>query len=198
MEEIYEKMIQGLLKKGFGYVDNWLSLDESKGLRDELLQRFNDDTFKTAAIGNRFNEIKETSIRNDKILWLDKNSSNLFEQRFFSLIADFSAYLNRTCYAGISTYEFHYTVYESGAFYKRHSDQFNNDDCRKFSFVLYLNENRQKEDGGELMIYADETTTIIPHFGRVVFFSSELEHEVLLNHAQRLSITGWLRTAKAF
>lgn len=198
MEEIYEKMIQGLLKKGFGYVDNWLSLDESKGLRDELLKRFNNDAFKTAAIGNKFNEIKETSIRNDKILWLDKNSSNLFEQRFFLLIDDFAAYLNRTCYAGISTYEFHYTVYESGAFYKRHSDQFNNDDCRKFSFVLYLNENRQKEDGGELMIYADETTTITPHFGRVVFFSSELEHEVLLNHAQRLSITGWLRTAKAF
>lgn len=198
MEEIYEKLIQELLNKGFGYVDNWFSTIEIKGLRDELLHRFENNAFKPAAIGNKFNELKEKTIRNDKIYWLDKEQVNPVEKRFFFLIDEFTAYLNRTCFAGVSNYEFHYAVYESGSFYKRHCDQFNNDDSRRFSFVLYLNEERKPEDGGELVIYGNETTTIIPQFGRVVFFSSELEHEVKMNYKERLSLTGWLKTNKAF
>lgn len=195
MNQKYETLIQALLEKGFGSVDNWFSVAEINGLRKELLRRYEEDKFHLAGIGNKFNLKKKKAIRNDKIHWLTKDTSNCFEKRFFEVINDFSNYLNRTCFAGIQSAEFHYAVYEYGSFYKRHSDQFNNDDRRRFSFVLYLNEEWKKEDGGELVIYTKETTSISPFSARIVFFSSELEHEVKPSYAKRLSLTGWLKTA---
>lgn len=198
MVQEYENLIQALLEKGFGSVDNWFSTQEIDGLRKELLLRYENDVFRLAGIGNKFNLQKEKTIRNDKIHWLKQETENPFEVQFFKRIEAFSDYLNRTCFAGISSYEFHYAVYEPGSFYKRHSDQFNNDDCRRFSFVLYLNKSWDIDDGGELVIYTDVINSILPSAGKVVFFSSELEHEVKVSNARRLSLTGWLRTNKVF
>lgn len=192
---MYEALIQPLLEKGVGSVDNWFSGEEIQGLRKALLSHYNKDEFRLAGIGNQHKLQKETSIRNDRIHWLNVNTEMLFEQAFFKKIQDFVAYLNRTCFAGIRSFEFHYAVYEIGSFYKRHSDQFNNDDRRSFSMVLYLTESWKEEDAGELLIYTkDETIKLAPLPGRLVFFSSDIEHEVLKSNAQRLSLTGWLKT----
>jgi Rps23 Pro-64 3,4-dihydroxylase Tpa1-like proline 4-hydroxylase len=53
--------------------------------------------------------------------------------------------LNATCYTGITDYEFHYTLYEKGSFYKKHFDQFRNNDSRQYSMIMYLNTNWQKD-----------------------------------------------------
>jgi SM-20-related protein len=62
--------------------------------------------------------------------------------------------------------------------------------------IMYLNEDWQASDGGELCIHhTDSLQHIAPENGKIVFFkSSELEHEVLLSHKPRMSITGWLKT----
>lgn len=194
MEQLYEELIQILLGKGFGSVDGWFSDDEISALRKVLLKRYNNDCFRQARIGDRFNETKELDIRSDEILWLSKDSDEPVEQLFFNKLDGFVEYLNRTCYAGVRSYEFHYAVYDEGSFYKRHKDQFNTDDRRKYSFVLYLTDNWQKGDGGELVIYNGEQTTIEPIAGILVFFTSDLEHEVLVSNTKRLSLTGWLKT----
>ena len=109
---------------------------------------------------------------------------------------DFVQYLNETCYTGITSYEFHYAMYEKGSFYKRHLDRFRNDDRRLFSMITYLNADWQEGDGGELSIFHDDgqTQNISPTNGKSVFFKSdELEHEVLKTIVPRMSITGWLR-----
>ena len=108
---------------------------------------------------------------------------------------DLIAYLNSTCYSGITGYEFHYTCYPIGSFYKKHFDQFKNNHSRQYSLIFYLNENWQAADGGELCIYQNNIAQqISPENGKSVFFkSNELEHEVLITHQQRLSITGWLK-----
>jgi SM-20-related protein len=87
-------------------------------------------------------------------------------------------------------------MYEKGSFYKRHLDQFRNDNGRAFSMIMYLNADWELKDGGELCVYhAEHTQTISPQNGKCVFFrSNELEHEVLMTQAPRLSITGWLKT----
>jgi SM-20-related protein len=107
----------------------------------------------------------------------------------------FVRYLNRTCYTGITGYEFHYALYEQGSFYKRHLDQFKNNTSRAYSIIMYLNADWQEKDGGELVLYhLDHIQTIAPMNGKCVFFkSSELEHEVLITHQPRMSITGWLK-----
>ena len=106
------------------------------------------------------------------------------------------SYLNSTCFTGIKSYEFHYALYEKGAFYKKHLDQFKTDNGRAFSMIIYLNESWKIEDGGELKIYqTTEIQLIAPENQKCVFFkSNELEHEVLLTNVSRMSITGWLKT----
>lgn len=132
-----------------------------------------------------------------KIYWLDTKHKNEHEgDTFLQLIDRFIVYLNETCYAGITGYEFHYSIYEKGSFYRKHIDQFKNDKNRAFSMIMYLNKNWQIEDGGEL--WYDQNMrhqNISPVNGKCVFFkSSNLVHEVLPTNEARLSITGWLKT----
>ena len=110
-------------------------------------------------------------------------------------------YLNKTCFLGILHKEFHYALYPTGTFYKRHIDTFQNDDRRKLSFVCYLNEDGWlPENGGELVLYLNENgeekeKVIYPFPGRVVIFESQIiEHEVKPVNTERMSITGWLKT----
>ncbi|TCD26292.1 2OG-Fe(II) oxygenase [Pedobacter psychrodurus] len=156
---------------------------------------FENKKFLNAGVGNDAVVNQDKLIRSDVIYWLDRKHQNQYENDFFDLIDEFVAYLNRTCYTSITGYEFHYTLYESGTFYKKHIDQFQNNGSRQYSMIMYLNADWKVADGGELRIYhVDEEQNISPNNGKSVFFkSSDLAHEVLLTHKQRMSITGWLK-----
>lgn len=133
--------------------------------------------------------------RSDVIYWLDRKHHNDHEDEFFDLMDKFVQYLNESCYTSITNYEFHYALYQPGTFYKKHTDQFKTDDSRQFSMIIYLTENWQQGDGGELSLYLSTgIKNIIPGNDHTVFFKScELEHEVLMTHKPRMSITGWLK-----
>lgn len=200
LNPVYEKVIEDLLAQQYSVADDFFSADEVLPLRESLLVQYEQDTFKKSAIGNHVNEQVVASVRGDFIKWIDEAEANAAEKRFFARIDDFMEYLNRTCFMGLANREFHYAVYPEGTFYKRHLDTFQNDSRRKISVVCYLNsEDWQPDFGGELAIYKpkegqEETITIYPLQGRVVFFESqELEHEVKPVKQQRFSITGWLK-----
>ena len=198
---LYEKIITDLMEKKFSIVDDFFDAEEVGILRNSLLQKYEEDNFKKAAIGNKINEVIEKTIRGDFILWMNEAEGNEDEKVFFQKITSLINYLNRTCFMGILTKEFHYALYPEGTYYKRHLDTFQNDGRRKLSVVCYLNdENWVPENGGELAIYfprenGEETLSIYPLPGRIVIFESqELEHEVKPVKVPRLSITGWLKT----
>ena len=93
----------------------------------------------------------------------------------------------------------HYTMYPKGAYYKRHLDQFKTNDNRRLTFLCYLNEDWTEKDGGTLRLYTEDkqkreqAIDILPVAGRFVCFCSDLlEHEVLVCHRERYSLTGWL------
>lgn len=148
-----------------------------------------------AGTGNDSNVVYDRSVRGDQIYWLDRAHNTPCENDFFDLIDTFVNYLNQTCYTGITGYEFHYTLYAEGSFYKKHLDKFKNNNSRKYSMIMYLNTDWQEADGGALCIHhTDRQQNINPENGRAVFFkSSDLEHEVLHTYKPRMSITGWLK-----
>ncbi|API87244.1 2OG-Fe(II) oxygenase [Francisella uliginis] len=191
----YEKIIANYLNDGYCIIDNWLDISETIFLRSELDKLNQADSFRKSAIGNRLNESLERSIRNDFIFWLDEKK---YAQSFFTKINGFIEYINKTCFAGIVTKEFHYAIYPQGSFYKKHIDTFQNDDRRTISIVCYLNEVWQPSFGGQLKLYLnDKNLEIFPTNGKIVLFDSKIiEHEVLpvLTKNKRLSITGWLKT----
>lgn len=197
METNFEDLISSFLEKRIGVSNNFLSTDLALQLKLNLLALYNQKALKKAGIGNGHVLTKDEKIRRDKIFWLDKKSKNKSELLFFELIDSFVLYLNRTCFAGIKSYEFHYALYEKGAFYKKHIDQFKSDNARAFSMIMYLNDGWVKEDGGELKIHQNvEIQIISPENQKCVFFkSNELEHEVLVTNVSRMSITGWLKTS---
>lgn len=196
---MYEAIIADLLKQQYSVVDGFFTNEEVEDLRSSLLQKYEEEEFKKAAIGNQFNELIVKSIRGDFISWIDESKANSKELPFFTSVENFTNYLNSTCFLGICEREFHYALYPEGTYYKRHLDTFQNDDSRKLSIVCYLNdEDWLPEFGGELVIYKPEgEVSVYPLKGRMVIFESQmLEHEVKPVKRERLSITGWLKTRK--
>ncbi|MDO6761174.1 2OG-Fe(II) oxygenase [Tamlana sp. 2_MG-2023] len=198
---LYEQIISDIGKQQFSVIENFFSLEAVETLRQAMSMRYEEDRFKKAAIGNRLNETIETAVRGDLILWMDETKATAKEKFFFDRINDLVSYLNRTCFLGILHKEFHYAIYPTNTFYKRHLDTFQNDDRRKLSFVCYLNEDGWlPENGGELVLYLNENgqeveQVIYPFPGRIVIFESQIiEHEVRPVNTERLSITGWLKT----
>ncbi len=195
MQKIFNTLIDSYLNNNVGIAENFLSEKLAANLKTSLLNLFNDNQLHDAGTGNDKTIEHNKKFRSDIIYWLDRKHNNQYENEFFDLMDKFVSFLNNTCYTGITGYEFHYTLYEKGSFYKKHIDQFRNDNSRKYSMIMYLNTDWTELDGGELCIHhPDKMQNISPLNGKSVFFkSSELEHEVLLTHQPRLSITGWLK-----
>jgi SM-20-related protein len=195
MNEQFDLLIDSYLSNHIGIAPAFLTQKLSAGLQQNIMQLQKDELMTAAGIGNE--EIKDTNqkMRSDKIYWLDKKHDNLFENEFLQHAEDFIDRLNNTCYAGINAYEFHYAIYEEGSFYKRHKDQFKNNDHRKFSLITYLNEDWLAEDGGQLQVYQNDTMQQIQPRSQtaVLFKSDETEHEVIKANRSRMSITGWLK-----
>jgi SM-20-related protein len=191
----FDLLIDSYLDDHIGIDTGFLNESLSNGLQQNILQLQKDDKMTLAGIGNKEVKDPKQKMRSDKIYWLDKCHHNIFEQEFFQQVEDFIEYLNSTCYTGINGYEFHYAVYEEGSFYKRHTDQFKNDDNRKYSLINYLNADWLEEDGGQLLVYQnDAVQKILPQSQTAVFFkSNEMEHEVTKANRPRMSVTGWLK-----
>lgn len=195
MEKIFDCLIDSFIEDNVGIADNFLSISLAAHLKENLNNLFQNNKLLSAGIGNETIITKNKLIRSDVIYWLDRKHNNQYENDFFDLMDKFVLHLNSTCYTGITGYEFHYTLYETGAFYKKHIDQFQNNGSRQYSMIMYLNADWKIEDGGELCIYQnDGHQNISPNNGKSVFFkSADLAHEVLVTNKQRLSITGWLK-----
>ena len=196
MEKIFNTLINSFIENKVGIVENFLSESLSLNLKENLKTLYQESQLQSAGTGKNTKVEYNKLFRSDLIYWLDRTHNNIHENGFLDLMDDFVTYLNTTCYTGITSYEFHYTLYEKGSFYKKHLDQFRNNDSRKYSMIMYLNSEWKEEDGGELCIHhGDKFQNISPVNGRTVLFkSNELEHEVLITNKPRMSITGWLKS----
>lgn len=196
MENTFETLIATYIENKVGISEHFLSDELANNLKQNLVTLNNESLLISAGIGNSDKLVFNSAIRSDTIYWLDKKHNNLFENQFFEQIEAFIIYLNQSCYAGITGYEFHYSLYESGDFYLKHLDQFNNNPSRKYSMISYLNSDWIESDGGELLIHQlNNNQKISPTQGKTVFFKSdELVHEVLVTQNTRMSITGWLKS----
>ena len=195
LEAIFDQLIDSYLATNVGIVNNFLTEALSSQLVNNINVLYGNNLLLSAGTGNSMLVNHNKLVRSDKIYWLDRIHNNLHENAFFDLMDLFITHLNSTCYAGITGYEFHYTLYEKGSFYKRHLDNFKQNGTRAFSMIMYLN---TAVDGGEVRIYREtKWEDMTPNAGKSVFFkSNELEHEVLVTRLPRMSITGWLKVAQ--
>ncbi len=195
MDAKYEELIEGFITNKIGISEEFLGESLAEALQQNLLRLKRDSRMQSAGIGNSPIKDKNQKVRGDKTCWLDTKSKNVAEMEFLDMIRQFMLHLNKTCFTGVNSCEFHYALYEEGAFYSRHRDQLRNDYNRKFSMISYLNKDWVEADGGQLIVYqGEDTQEIMPLNQRTLFFQSDvIEHEVAVAHRPRMSITGWLK-----
>lgn len=195
MTENFNALIDSYIDNNVGIAQDFISKKLSARLKESLINCFVENRFNHAGIGNEKDFKHDNTVRGDMIYWLDRKHNSTCENDFFDVMDKFIKHLNETCYTGLTGYEFHYTLYPTGSLYKKHLDQFQTNDNRKYSMIIYLNDGWISADGGELCIHHKTgLQNIAPEQGKSVFFkSNELAHEVLLTNKPRLSITGWLK-----
>lgn len=193
-EEQLDYIVDGLAEHNFAVVDHFLPQDKTRQLLERLLHLREEGELKKAGIGKQQNFQVDKTIRGDYIKWIDPNTAHEITRTFLEKVETLMQYLNRTCYLGLKDYESHFAVYPPGTFYKRHADRFQQKTHRVITFVYYLNPEWTEEDGGILRLYLpeDQIKDVVPVAGRLACFRSEIEHEVLLAHKARYSITGWM------
>lgn len=170
-------------------------------LSAQLFTRCHDDDparFHAAQVGRGSAKQQIHSIRGDVIDWLD--ASNSTDQAYLAWMEELRMGLNAALYLGLFDYECHYAIYGAGDGYARHSDVLNGKRNRILTTVLYLNEDWQRSDGGELVLFEPTGDSVIatvnPTFGKmIIFLSDSFPHEVLISRNTRRSIAGWFRAS---
>lgn len=194
MNSVFDAVADGLAEHGYAVVDQFLSQSEVDAILE--LEEFQKEgaSFKKAGIGNTKSLQIQEAVRGDYIHWLDRNNSPAPVQAYLNRLDELVQFLNRSLFLSLKDVEVHMTVYPTGSFYKRHLDQFKQDDHRKLSVILYLNNEWKEGHGGQLRMYlSNKSLDVLPIAGRLVIFrSDQIEHEVLPATRPRLSITGWI------
>ena len=184
-----------LSEQGFAVVDGFLPDFARLTLLEDLDRR--GAQLRRAAVGRAGGGQVQQAVRRDAILWLEEGDGS---QEYWRRLGNLREDLNRRCFLNLTGFEGHYAVYSPGAFYRRHRDRFSSAPqdrvrpVRAVSTVTYLDESWMPEHGGALRLYPEgrPAVDILPAPGRlVVFLSDELDHEVLLTHRPRHTLTGW-------
>jgi SM-20-related protein len=193
-DEQWLEWIDRLAEDDYVIIDNFLPAELYASVRNFFLSHLQMEDFSKAGIGSSANHMIASSIRGDYVYWLDQTRDQTIGP-FFTLTTEMIAMLNRYCYLSLSGGEFHLAHYPAGTYYHRHLDQFRERNNRMISVIIYLNEHWSDEDAGQLKLYLENNKEqlVEPVSNRCVMFRSNvLEHEVLLTHASRYSLTGWL------
>ena len=194
-EAIFENVVDDLVTKGFSIQENGLPDFITQALLS-CQKSISEAEYKRAGIGRAENYQQAEKVRGDEICWITGSSEE--GALWLSWCEAMQLYINRSLFMGLFSFESHFACYEPGKFYKRHVDAFKGQGNRVLSIVAYLNDKWQEDDGGELVLYAndnDETgTKILPNKGTfVVFLSEAFPHEVLPAVRPRHSVAGWFR-----
>ena len=194
MNSVFDRVADGLADHGYAVINQFLSQQEVDAILQ--IEEFQSEGtgFKKAGVGNSKSLQIQEAIRGDFIQWLDKKNSPASVRTYLNRLDELVSFLNQALFLSLKDVEVHMTVYPAGSFYKRHLDQFKQDDHRKLSVICYLNNDWKEEHGGQLRMYLPERSLdVLPTAGRLVIFrSDQIEHEVLPATRSRLSITGWV------
>lgn len=192
-ETHFPAITTALREEGWIFIPEFLQSDAYQPLFQRALRLA--DEYTPAAVGRGFDQQENNFVRTDEIYWLDP--SNDVDWFWADLMEQLRLAINKSLILGLFEHEAHYACYQPGSFYKRHVDAFKGEENRIVSVVLYLNPDWLPTDGGEFVIYPDQSLSgesFLPKGGSLaVFLSEDFPHEVLAAHRTRYSIAGWFR-----
>jgi SM-20-related protein len=194
-ESTYDLIADQLAERGYCILPQLLPAELNNALHRRVTG-LDDDDFHRAGIGRELDFQLNRDVRRDETRWLSNEHPT--DAAYIEQMAEFRLAINRRLFMGLFDYESHYAHYAPGAFYKKHLDAFKGQSNRVLTTVLYLNPEWQQQNGGQLLIYAENSDTVVetvePNFGTfVIFLSEQFPHEVVKSSRDRYSIAGWFR-----
>lgn len=196
MYEWMDTLVSDLANKGWTVMPQVLPPAFCTELSSWIDRQVASGAFQRAGIGRGQRHQKNDLVRGDLVLWMSELDKDQHLSGLDNLLISLRHRLNRDLFAGLETFEGHFAIYPPGGFYRRHVDTFRDDDARKLTLLIYLNEHWEKSDGGELIIEMPDhsTVTIAPKMGTIVMFDSRrFPHKVLAANKERRSFTGWFK-----
>ncbi|WED42534.1 2OG-Fe(II) oxygenase [Legionella cardiaca] len=190
------QLIEDIYQQGFHIIDNFLPSHHCQSLRSTAETLRSQGQFRSAKIGRNQHATHNSSVRTDQICWVDKQN-NAAINAYMMRITEIKTLLNQSLFLGLVDFETHFAIYEPGAFYKKHIDQFATTKDRRISCVYYLNETWDESFAGQLTLFDrndNYLSSINPLGNRFICFSSDLPHEVCQTQKTRYSLTGWIKT----
>ncbi len=185
---------------GWAASPHFLAPGEAAALSRESRAAWDEGAFRRARIGRGDGLVLREDIRRDHVMWLRPGETTLAQTRYLDSLEALRLAINARFFLGLFDFEGHFAVYPEGAFYKPHLDRHQNTSDRVVTAILYLNENWEPGDGGELKIWTNPGekcgpfVIVEPRLGTLVtFFAGDHWHEVLPANKTRMSITGWFR-----
>lgn len=177
-----------------------LSITAALRLSQESQEAWKLGEFKRAGVGRGKDLSIREDIRSDHVMWLKTGETTGAQQTYLDVLDVLRLALNQHFFFGLFDFEGHFAIYPEGGFYKPHLDRPHHTSSRIVTVILYLNENWQSGDGGELKLWTTPNVQegpfqiIEPRLGTLVCFLAEDHwHEVLPSLKTRMSITGWFR-----
>lgn len=192
-------MFDDLAGQGWAQSPQLISQEWAQNLARQCQTLHDSGRFTQAAVGHGSTKSVHTHIRGDSTLWLEDTQDSALQTEVSEFLQNFMQELNQGLYLGLKRFESHFALYPPGAGYQKHIDNHQGLSHRRITFVLYLNENWQTADGGELSLYDPKnpdikTNSIKPQLGNLLLFRSELfPHQVEESFKVRKSLTGWFR-----
>jgi len=192
--QLNEAAMQQLTERGYAIVPQWLAA-QTVGHVNQL---FSELEFVPAKVGKGENLQERPEIRGDSTYWINPLVAPFKILSTLEALENLRLSCNRELFLGVRDSEFHLARYPAGAFYRKHNDRHETSSQRVLSVIVYLNDNWQPSDGGELVIYNpahQEIERVLPLGGTMVcFLSADFPHEVLPSQRERRSLTGWFLT----
>ena len=194
-----------IANRGWTVLNDFLPPETIISLRTEAQQLWQQENFRAAGIGRSGGYAIRADVRSDHIRWLDEQALTPAQKLYGETIDELRQTLNRELFLNLRSYESHFAIYPPGASYQKHLDRFSDADERTISCTLYLNEDWQAKDGGQLRLFfpdgesaskdsAESYLEVLPVAGTCALFRSEIfYHEVLPAARARFSLTGWFR-----
>jgi SM-20-related protein len=198
--EIVEDLMNAMERHGWAAIPGCLGMGDSRRLRKECQDACENGDFRPAGVGRGKDLKTREEIRGDQVMWLKPGEFSAEQEAYLATLEILRLALNQRFFLGLFEFEGHFAMYPEGAFYKAHLDRHAGTSDRIMTVILYLNEDWQPGDGGELKLWttAGENVgpfeLIEPRMGTMVcFLAGDFWHEVLPARKTRMSVTGWFR-----
>lgn len=191
-----QDIINQLDQSGFAVADDFISNETLSGLLGRIISLDDLGLFEpTESLDERFVSEKVNYNQGQRLYFTEEEKLKTVVIDLMDQLHHLATVVSEHYQLSITIQELHYSVFFENAVYSKHTDSTPEHSNRKFSFLIYLNNNWEEESGGALKLFPygdEEAVNILPLAARLVIFDSEkIPHEVLAAKRNRYAIKGY-------